>query len=257
MANDVLKPEVDTSITNYGVKTEKLDSTDAVIPSIYLMQAMSQWVTDEKAKPGDFVKSGTQQIIGSAKEPFYLVPLAFTKSFRIVEAKGNKWVRNEPFNPAKSDEWEFTENGLSLKRIKCINVLGFIAKDLAAEKEALEAAQKSGEMFDLDKALKPVAIQFRSSSFKSAKIITDHFVMAEEYKSFGAQPYSHIFEIGAHKETNDDGTFFVMDVKRDKAIDKQYLGTCRKWRELILRGNARVDESAENDVIETTGQEKF
>lgn len=233
---------------------EKLEASDALLPSIYLMQSNSTFVTEQKAKVSEFVKSGTLAVIGSAAQPFNIIPLSFSKSFRIVNPKGNKWVRNEPWNPGKSDEWEFLENGLTLKRVKCINVLGLIPEEVRAEQNALKEAESSGEMFDLDKALKPVAIQFRSTSFKSAKNITDHFVMAQSYK---AAPYSHIFKVGARKETNDDGTFFIMEVQRTDKTPKEFYATCDKWRNLIISGSAKVDESLEEKVNDTEENARF
>lgn len=230
---------------------EDIDSSDVILPAVYLMQKMSEWVGDELAKAGQFVKSINKAVIGGRGTAVELVPLSFNKSFRIAEAVGNKWVRNEPWDPAKSQEWEFEEEGKSLKRVKCINVYALLMPEVVAEAKEKELVAKSGEMFDLEKALTPVLISFRSSSFKAGKVLTDHFAKAQQYK---AEPYVLKFKLDSHEDSNDDGDFYVSDVVSAGKLPQEFYETCAYWRGLILKGKTKVVET-EEAATETEGSE--
>lgn len=234
-----LKP---TAIAIVAPQSEEIDSSDVILPAVYLMQKMSEWVGDELAKAGQFVKSINKQVIGGRGQSVNLVPLSFNKSFRIAESAGNKWVRNEPWDPAKSQEWELEEGGRTLKRVKCINVYALLVPELIAEAKEKEAVAKSGEMFDLEKALTPVLISFRSSSFKAGKVLTDHFAKAQQYK---AEPFVTTFKLDSLEQSNDDGDFYVADVVSAGKTPKEFYETCGYWRGLILKGKTKVVESEE------------
>lgn len=242
-----VKPHVLPAVQDF--KSEEIDSSDVILPALYLMQKMSEWVGEELARSGEFVKSINKQVIGGRGKPVGLIPLSFNKSFRIAEAKGNKWVRNEPWDPAKVQEWEFSEGGLDLKRVKCINVYALLVSDIQAEQKEKAAIAASGEMFDLEKALTPVLISFRSSSFKAGKILTDHFAKAQLYKS---EPFVTTFTLDSHEDSNDDGDFYVADIKSAGKTPKEFYETCAYWRGLILKGKTKVAEAEETSPTESS-----
>lgn len=228
---------------------EHIDADDVILPGVYLMQSNSDWVKEEKARNGEFVKSTTYKAIGGRGKPVEFVPLSFYKSFRIVEPQGNKWVRNEAWDPAKSGEWEFVEEGRPLKRVKCVNVYALLMPELVAEAAEMEACKKSGEMFDLEKALTPIMITFRNTSFKAGKILTDHFAKAQKYNS---EPFVNTFTLDSYEDSNDDGSFYVADVLTSGKLPKEFYETCGYWRELILGGKTKVAEVQDVTVEDTT-----
>lgn len=250
MTTEIMKKE-NNYMTTGDVLSEKFDSSDVIVPAIYLMQSNSEFVADELAQPGEFVKSTDKSVLGAKDKPFDFIPLTFNKSFRIVKQEGNEWVRNEAWNPSLSHQREFEENGEQLKRIKCLNVFGLLPSEVEAEQKELKKVQEAGEMFDLEKALKPILLTFRSMSYKAGKIITDHFVFADRYK---AKPYTIKFSVGCRKEKNDKGNYFVMDVKSSGKVDPSMHESCEYWRNMILKGTAKVDESLES-IKETETRE--
>lgn len=248
--------EVKTSLpTMTSTPGETIDASDILLPSIYLMQSNSQWVKDEKAKVGEIVKSTGTQVVAKKKESLVLIPLAFNKSFRIVEKKGNKWVRNEPFNPAKSDEWEFSEGGKDLKRVTSINLYAFLLSELETQEKAQREATKTGEMMDPTQIALPVMISFRSTGYKAGKEAVTHFALAQKVK---AEPYMGKLMLSAHETTNDQGTFYVYDLKpfRDgKKLSRDQYESCKEWRTLMLAGQVKVDESGERSDESTADEE--
>jgi len=227
------------------IQGEQIDARDVLLPSLYLMQSNSEWVTNEVVKMGEIVKSTGQTVVAKRDEPLVIVPLAFNKTFRIVEQAGNAWVRNEAFDPGKADEWEFTENGKALKRVSCINVYAYLQKELAAQDEAVAAAQKSGEMVDMSQMALPVMITFRSTGYRAGKEVITHFAIAQKCK---AEPYTGKLELSAIKQTNDDGTFYTYQVKPHRGGQKlsaEQLTECHQWRQLMLANAVKVDMSGE------------
>lgn len=224
---------------------EKIDARDVLIPALYLMQSNSTFVKEEKAKNGAIIKSTGVVTVANKGESVGIVPLAFNKSFRVVDKKGNKWVRNEAFNPGIADVWDFKEDGKDLKRVTCINVYAFLLSDLETQAKAKLDAEKTGDMLDPSAVAMPVLISFRSKGFKAGKEVITHFALAQRVKS---EPYMGKLELSAHEEANDDGKFFVFDVKplRDgKKLSKEALADCAEWRTLMTAGKVRVDESGE------------
>ncbi len=231
---------------------EQIDGRDVVLPALYLMQSNSEWVKDEKAKNGDIVKSTGTQVVARKRESLVFIPLAFNKSFRIVEKKGNKWVRNEPFDPRIADQWDFQENGKDLKRVGCINVYAFLLTELEAQEKAKAEAASKGDMMDPSAVALPVLISFRSTGYKAGKEVITHFALAQRVKS---EPYMGKLELSTHEQTNEDGTFNVYDVKpfKDgKRVDPAFIPDCKEWRKLMLAGQVKVDESGER--TETTSE---
>lgn len=234
---------------------EVIDARDVLLPSLYLMQSNSEWVEQEKAKPGEIVKSTGQQVVASRESSLVLVPLAFNKSFRIVEAVGNKWVRNEAFDPGKADEWEITENGKKLKRVSCINVFAYLQGELDGQAKAIADAQKSGEMLDPSQIALPVMVTFRSTGYRAGKEVVTHFALAQKCK---AEPYTGKLELSAVKQTNDDGTFYTYQVKPHRGgvkLTKEQIEECKQWRQLMLANAVKVDASGEGTGTTTEATE--
>jgi len=238
------------------IQGEHIDARDVLLPSLYLMQSNSEWVVNEKTKPGEIVKSTGQQVVAPRDGTLVIVPLAFNKSFRIVEKAGNKWVRNEEFDPGKADEWDFMENGKPLKRVSCINVYAYLQKELEAQSVAQAEAQKSGEMMDVSQVALPVLITFRSTGYRAGKEVITHFALAQKCKS---EPYTGKLELSAIKQTNDDGTFYTYQVKPFRGGQKltpEQLEECKQWRQLMLVNAVKVDMSGEG-IGETVASQEY
>lgn len=234
---------------------ETIDASDVLLPSLYLMQSNSTWVKEEKARNGAMVKSTGVTTVADRKESLVIVPLAFNKSFRIVEKKGNKWVRNEPFNPALADQWDFSEDGRALKRVACINVYAYLMKELLAQEAARLEAEKSGEMMDPGSIALPVLISFRSKGYKAGKECITHFALAQKVRS---EPYMGKLEVFATEETNESGTFYVFNAKPVRGGDKltpAMVKDCADWRKLMVANQVKVDDSEEAEsTVETSEQ---
>jgi hypothetical protein len=232
---------------------EEILSSNVVIPKLLLMQALSAFVVDGKAVAGEFVRSSTVEKLGLKEKGVDIIPLTFTNTWVIKERVGNKYEFRgiEPMTAANQDlPWEFKQNGTDWKRVKSINLYALLPADIAAEKTEMDKAAK-GEDADPDKALIPVLISFRSTSFPAGKDVVTHFAKAKKFKLPG---YVSTLTVSAHHEKNDQGAYFVMDVKTSGKTPKEYLETCEYWRTLISAGKTQIDNS---DETETVGGDRF
>jgi len=74
--------EVCESSEDWGAQ-EDLLGTDIEIPSVWLMQGISEWVMDRKASAGEFRNSLTQELIGA--EQFEAIVFLLKKSFEVYD----------------------------------------------------------------------------------------------------------------------------------------------------------------------------
>lgn len=232
---------------------EEILSSNVVIPKLLLMQALSDFVVEKTAESGDFIRQSTREKVGNFKEGVELIPLTFTNIWILKEKIGNKfeWRGMEPMTAANQDlPWNFEKNGGQWTRTKCLNVYALLPKDIKGEMAELEKA-KNGEMPDPDKALLPVVIQFRVTSFPAGKDVVTQFAKA---KKFGLPGYVSTLKLSAYLEKNDQGSFYVMDVKTAGPTPKEYHATCEYWKKLIASGKTQLDVS---DETETVGGDRF
>lgn len=233
--------------------SEEILSSNVVIPKLLLMQALSDFVVDGKAVAGEFVRSSTVEKLGAKEAGVDIIPLTFTNTWIIKEKVGNKYEFRgvEPMTAANQDlPWDFKQNGTDWKRVKSINLYALLPADIKAEQEEMAKAQ-AGEDADPDKALIPVVISFRSTSFPAGKDVVTHFAKAKKFKLPG---YVSTLRVSAHHEKNDQGAYFVMDVKTSGKTSKDYHETCEYWKKLISAGKTQVDTS---DETETVGGDRF
>lgn len=244
---------------------EQIDTDDLIIPKLLLMQGQSEFVNDGKAESGDLVKypSAVKVSEVNRKEKTnagtLFIPLTYTKSWVISEKVGNKYEfrRVEPFTPANSDaEWEFKENGTDWRRDKSIEVYGLLKTDVEHE-----AKMKASGDFDMEKALMPVVVSFRRTSYKSGRKIVTHFAKAKKYN---VPAYVNMFKVAAHQETNELGTYYVLDIDEGGKTDKAAFDSCNEWLTVIgsgLRsGRVKVAEestAADAGVAADDGEEQF
>ena len=74
MSKSVVKKEaneVSIDLAEWG--TPDVDATDVVIPKILAQQGLSKFVTEGKAKFGDFCNSLTGEVLGDLSKPISLV----------------------------------------------------------------------------------------------------------------------------------------------------------------------------------------
>lgn len=254
--------------------TSGIIATDVVVPRILLMQPLSDFVTEGKAKPGDIVRSTTVERIAGPDSAIEFIPLSMPEASWVIEVKppkGNKFEfqRIEPRNAANSGlPWGFsadfdgnevpagTPGALEARRVQRLSLFALLPSDIAADAEEKAKAAR-GEFPDFAKALMPVQISFRSTGFPAGKEIVSFFTQAAAFK----QPaWKAILKLTCKQESNEKGTYFVFQVDRSKPkpVPAEHLETVQYWAGIVNTQSLRVDETAEDDGAQgTTGQSQF
>lgn len=253
MENAVATQETNRSLVMGGAPVEEeILSQNIIIPRLLLMQGLSDFVAEGKAIMGEMVRSTTVEKLGGPDKPVEFIPLTFTNTWVISEKVGQKYEYRgqEPLTAANQDlPWEFEKNGGQWKRTKSLNLYALLPSDIEAEKAELAKAEE-GEMADPDKALMPVMIAFRSTSFSAGKTISTHFAKA---KKFNAPGYVSTLRLKCRKEKNDQGVFYVFEVETAGKTPKEAYSSCEYWRSLVGSSRVQVDEEAESASPGTGG----
>lgn len=202
-----------------------VDSSDILIPKILLMQPTSEMVADGKAMIGDYRNSVTGEKIGTIVEPFEFVPFHYVKKWDIQLHQGNEWIRSEEFKAGDDNlPWEFEDAGVKYKRIKRVDLFGFIPEQVAKG------------------TILPVTLSFKSTSYKEVTKVLTQMKLNTTKKQL---PWSTYFTVKGEKLKNEDGqTYCVIkvDISGDTPMDMQKL--CLDWYKNIknLTVKMTVDE---------------
>jgi hypothetical protein len=222
--------------------TEKLDTSDILIPKLLLMQAMSELVSEGKAQMGDLVRSTNKEVLGGKNTALEFIPVTSFKTWILEEKIGQKFEFRgiEEMNATNKEaamEWE--QNGTTWRRNRCLNFYALLPQDIAKEKKAMEKAQ-TGEYPDPDDALLPVLISFQRTGYGTGKSLITHFAKAQH---FGVPPAVNTFRLKSAMEKNDKGTYFVPMIEKSRNTTKEELVACKKWFDVLTKARVKVDNS--------------
>lgn len=236
---------------------EEILNQNIVVPRVLLMQGLSDLVTEGKAQMGDLVRSTNGEKLGGPDKPLEFIPITFTNTWILSELVGKKYEyrAQEPLSAKNQDlPWEFEKNGTKWKRTKSLNLFALLVSDARAELAEMEKA-KQGEMPDPDKALLPVMISFRSTSFVAGKDVVTHFAKARKFSLPG---YVSVLRLKCAREKNDKGTYFVFEVENAGKTPQELMETCKYWQGTLASRNVQVhDEGKDAESGAVSGGSQF
>jgi hypothetical protein len=148
--------------------------------------------------------------------------------------------------------WEFEKDGAQWKRTKAINVYALLPQDIVAERAEMEKVKK-GEMPDPDKALVPVMISFRVTSYNAGKDVVTHFAKA---KKFGLPGYVSTLKLACVEDKNDDGSFYVFRVSASGKTSAEDQKTAQYWHEILRTSRVQVDADEDEKPAATPAPQK-
>lgn len=272
MSNHALqKNESHVPQTQAPLPVQEILSTDITIPSLLLMQGLSDFVTERKAQMGDIVRSTTIEKLGEPeKEPLHFVPLKITMAWAEQEKIGTKFeFRRLLERTAKNEHlpWSFWRNAQGTefdkpgqlganewRRVKSINVFALLPADVDAFEAEIAKAAEAGEIPDLNRTVLPVSISFRSTSFNAGKTVTTFFAqvaeMAEKAGLPNLRPWHYQLGLTCAADKNEKGSFFVWDVKKPSKLDKKYLPHVERWVKVLNQTNVKVDSTGDRETAE-------
>lgn len=241
---------------------EEILHGDILIPRLYLMQGLSDLVTDGKAQIGQFIKSTTEECIGDMNTPFRFIPLTFRNRWREEERVGDKFEYRGTMERNAANEqlpWSFQQDGREWKRTKVIEVFGLLPSEIEAEQKLIAEMADSGEIPDLGDNVMPVLIAFRSSSFRAGQVVTTHFANARDVShklNRTINPYDYVLEIVSKKEEKDGNKYYVPVVKvlpqKEAKVEGVVKECVYKWADFMRNTADSVlselaDDKREND----------
>ena len=217
---------------------EEILSDSIQIPRLLLMQGLSDFVTAQEAKIGELVRTSDRR---KFSVPCPIIPITFNNLWAISERHGNKykWTHNEPLTAANQKLlWEWTEGKQEFKRTKCMNLFCISPDELKTELEERKKMEK-GEAADPSKCALPMLISFRATSYPAGAAIMTLFQKAKRFNAFG---YQMTVVLRVRQETNDDGTFHVLEALEAGTTPKELIPLCKEWYDTLTTKKVQVDE---------------
>lgn len=274
--NELTQTSQTKSLANVQAMSEGPLASDLIIPYLLLSQGSSDAVKERKAQIGDFILSTTKEQFGNPDKPCELIFLGKPQTFWRVDQQvpnSDKWrflktvKRNATNEIMEFKYWgdangepcdQSTPGALLHRRFKQFRVFAILPSMIGAEKVEREKALK-GELPDISKALTPVIVSLQSTSgYPCGKEIETFNTKA---MSFGVPIWRYIASVSCVLEKNDEGTFYcwkLSGTNPPKPVPKDDLAVVQKWAEIVTSRaeTLKVDESAENQVGDTTGAQR-
>lgn len=193
---------------------------DMILPNILVIQPMSKLATrDQDPKtPGSFVNSLTEESYGTSLE---FIPIVFSKYWNVLKPEGNKMAfdyrvfdRNDPRLEGK----RFYRDGDKKKEVEeVMNYLGLVNDQ-------------------------PAVVKFKSSSIKGGKKL---YTLA---KLSRRDLWATKYKLRSVKQTNEQGTFWVIDVEPIGPVTGDELTNAQTFRSTFAPNAAAVTEAAGEEV---------
>lgn len=203
---------------------EEISNEDIIIPKIMLMQPMSELVTDGIASIGEFRDSlNKDKKIGDSKTPVSIIVFGSFKTW--VEFKDGEYLTTKPMTPENSGlpQEEIVEEGAVITRDRVMNFYCLRPEDIEA-----------GEAF-------PYVLACRRTSYGAGKKIATHLKKLQMFRKPAA---AKVFSLSSRKETNDKGTFFVMDIDVKGDSTNEQVKAAYIWHQALnsQRDGVKIDD---------------
>ena len=146
---------------------------------------------------------------------------------------------------------EGQKGALEWRRVKRLTVFAILLNDIIAAAEEMKKVDQ-GELPDPSKALTPVVLSFRSSSYKAGKEVATFFQKA---KSMRAEIWRYVVTLGCDLDKNDQGSFYVWKVMTDKpiAVPKEHLPLVQDWAMMVNNRVSELNIDEEGDTAAHSG----
>lgn len=234
-----------TTMADWGVEAS---SEDLVIPKLQLCQPMSKKVVEEGiANFGDIRDSLENEKFADFKTALEFVPFYLQRKwveYKLVKKENSLEMEKvylrtlplvtNPNSPDYNDKLVYEEviGGELIQRDRVLDFYVLIASKIA------------------DGGI-PHVISFRRSSMKAGKALyTQCYV---KNIAAGKTPASYVMSLSVTKETNEKGTYGVMNIRTGRETTPEEMAAVRQWLSVVQAGKVKVDES--DLVTESTVEE--
>lgn len=203
--------------------SEGLEMSDVLIPKIFLMQGMSDFVMNGEAKIGEFRDSIDGSLLTDNHGNLDVIVFDSFKTWQVFEVIGEKrkFARREDYTMDTANlPYEWTEGGKQYHRDKVFHFYCLLP-------HAIE---------DL-----PYVLSLSRTNTQAAKQLSTIFAKLQRMKHPSA---AVVVTLTARKTENEKGIFFVIDAKQARRTENDELAIAKGWYNEIRAGKTkfRVDE---------------
>ena len=209
-----------------------VEAKDLILPKILLQQALSEAVKLREARDGDYLNTLTGTVASNDKGEVEVLPFFCRQSYVIEKWNGKKF--------------EY------LKTLPC--VVG--AEPKPYEEEINGVRFKNSHVYEFFCMLKeggtPAMVPFKSTSHKTGKKLFN--IMYLQNPQQGKTPAANWITLSSKAETNDMGTYNVMDIAVSTASTKEEVTECLSWITTIKKSDFKTAEekpSTQQPITET------
>jgi hypothetical protein len=217
---------------NWGV-IEDLETTDLLVPKIYHQQGLSKFVSDGKAKAGDFCDSLTGEVLGKREDPLEVIVFGSYKSMVVKK-------------------YDLMSNSFKLHEV--ITITPENAKAMAEmppTEETDEGKFQRSLQYNLYCLLPsritelPFVLSLGSTKTKAARKINTMIFKLSQLKRPGA---SVVFELSSVQEKNEKGSWYGLEVNQGRDSTPEELMRAYAWHQksksqkfVVVEEEAAVD----------------
>lgn len=272
MSNEMQTKQTNAMAVSQAPQETMLKS-DLKVAYLSMGQGLSDAVQEKKVELGDIYKTTTSQKIGDPDHPLDIILLHQPKTEWVYEVKPKgktkfEFRRTEPRNAANETfPWSFwamddegreicepnAKGALEWRRVKRLSVFAILVQDIL-DMQAELAKVEAGDLPDPNKALMPVAVSFRSTSYDTGKDFVNFCAKAQSMK---ANIWRYQLPLGDTVESNDDGTFYVWktDTTKAKPVPKDLLPFVEEWVNRLNAGE-KLSTDEDGDSAAQAGKER-
>ena len=231
-ANALAIPE-DVAASNWGA-IETMETTDLLFPKIYHQQAMSKFVADGNARPGDFCDSLTGALLAKKEDKLSVIIFGAFKTMVISKQQNGQFVLDKIVTILPENAREFASKPLTeeIAGVTYKNNLQYNFYCLIAGKEA--------EL--------PYVLSLGSTKTKAAKKLNTMLYKLSALKLPGA---SVVFDLSSTTEKNDKGSWAGLEITQGRDATQAELLRAHAW---YLKSKSQkfvvVEEEASADAID-------
>lgn len=216
---------------------ENLETTDLLVPKIFHQQALSKFVSDGKARPGDFCDSLTGEILAKKEDKLEIVIFGTFKTMVI-----------ETYNPVR-DQFDYKET----ITITPDNAREWASVGLMAETP--EGKLKYNLQYNFYCLLPsrlaelPYVLTLGSTKTRVAKKLNTMLYKLSQMKRPGA---SVVFELTSKQEKNDRGSWFGIEISQGRNAESNELAIAHAW---YVKSQSQKFTVVEEELASTTETE--
>lgn len=208
---------------------EGVDASDILISKVLLMQGLSNYVAEGKARTGELVDSLTGEVLAGVGAPFEFIPISSFKT----------WVEMEFVKPAKGDgKFEYVKqfpvtfenanlpmeqeiDGRKIRNDLCLNFYVLPVKEIE----------------EMGAAAFPKLLTFRRTSYTAGKTLVS---FAMRLKRAQLSLWSKSFKLTSAIKENDLGKFNIMNISMGADSSADARAVAYDWYKQIAASASKI-----------------